>query len=415
MPGELTVKVEETRLVLGEGAVLPAEKIVVDHPDDHEATVASFNAEKFPWVTLWLYPAQDGVLNCDVCNFAPKSTGFGKPPPDFSGIRKLVLFHDNEKVYGLVNFKIKPPAPNPPRPHAEPKRPPEPEPPREVTENVSFSVPLEHFRFLDGAAETTRSVNLPSVPHRIRIDVRIENRFFSPKLNCIRPYLAKAFGGRPVEIQATVRVCGKDASVLKAEAPELKRISSELLSQVRFNYVKDELKRRHGKRMTTAERFFGKLAGAGFAESDTDFLDDIIRAKKVKHSEHIEYLARLHDASQIRLRLIRDPFSFLFYIPGEKGSYFVWETIDGTDATYIWELRPMAYYLDGRRNELKRALDQVEQTLDRIHAAGRNEYLQEEHPDFLRIFHDYTQANGLELWRGKIDLIFTGAELNEEA
>ena len=123
----------------------------------------------------------------------------------------------------------------------------------------------------------------------------------------------------------------------------------------------------------------------------------------MKHSEHIQYLAGLHDASHIRLRLIRDPFSFLFFIPRDKSSFLVWETFDGTDATYIWKLRPLAYYLDGRRNELKQALDKIEQTLDRIHAAGRNEYLREEHPDFIRVFHDYAEANGFEQWIEKID------------
>lgn len=407
------MRVEKDRLVFGEGVVFPIEQILVDHPDDPFAQVTSFNNEQFPWITLWFYPLKNGVLNCDICDFAPKFPKLGKLPTDFSNVRKIVLFHDSAKISELANYALKeavprpspPVMPAPPLPDFLSKPVAWPEPPRKYTQQIKFAAPLERFTFSDGAAEIGWTVRFEKSRGSQHVCFRIENRFFSSKLNCIRPYLAKALGGKPVEVQARVHVCKGKATIEEIKAPALDRISSELLSQVRFNYVKGELKNRSGKRITTARRFFGKLSEAGFDESDADFVADIVRAKNVKHSPQIEYLAGRHDGSQIRLRLIRDPFSFLFFIPGVSGCVFAWETLDGTDATYLWRLMPLAHYLDGNREELKKSLNEVECAIDIIHASGRNDYLKKAPENFRRIFHDYDDENGFEHWQQEIDQV----------
>ncbi len=426
MGKEVTAKVEKNRLVFGDEITVPVDQIFVDHPDDPAAKVTAFNSESFPWITLWFYRVEHGALICDVCNFKPAVPGRGNFPPEISNVwknngmqaqpaskvPKIILFHDSPKVSELVQFEIKKrisdTSPRPaarPKPVAFPEPIPRPQPPKEFTQEVSFTIPLEHIRFADGAVEIKREIYFENLRRRLRLCFRVENRFFSPKLNCIRPYLTKALGGVPVTVNALVRIRNGEAIVEEAKAPALDRISSELLSQVRFNYVKGELKNRSGKRITTARRFFGELAEAGFDESDADFVADIVRAKNVKHSPQIEYLAGRHDGSQIRLRLVRDPFSFLFFIPNESGCFFAWETLDGTDATYIWKLKPLSYYLDNNRDELKKSLNEVERTIDIIHASGRNDYLKTAPENFLRIFHDYEDENGFEHWQQEINRV----------
>lgn len=416
MDKEVTVRVEKDRLVFGENISFPAERVFVDHPDDSHASVESFDPDRFPWITLWLYRVESGVLVCDVSNFKSGRRVFGSLPSDLFGIREVLLFHDNPKVSELANIRLKPkPIPRfAPRPkpvsRSRPSVP--PPPPREFSEQIAFSVPLEHFRFVDGGVELDWNVRLSQLSGQSRVQIHIDNSFFSPKLNCIKPYLSKALEGRRIEVKAVARVKGGNVSVANAQAPQLDRITHELLGQVRYNIVKGELKKGGGLggRITTAQQFFDKVADAGFAESDKDFIADLVRAKNTKHADHIEYLAKRHDPSQVRLRLVREPFSFLFFIPAESGCWFVWETLDGTDATYLWKIGPPSSCSGKNREKLKGRLAGIERILDRIHAAGRNEYLREEHGGFFRIFHDYDEG-GFEKWKQAIDWLLAEGRL----
>jgi len=408
MNREITVKIEGQTLVFGKGVSFPVDQVFVNHPNDPVAKVKSFNGERFPWITLWIHSFKDGMLDCEVSNFSPANTTFSLLPLDFLKIRKISLFHDNPKVSELATLKLNPNAPAPPphpMPHPNPPGPPKQKSLPDFLENISFSAPLERFCFLNGWAEINWSVPLSTPPWQAKIPICIQNHFFSPKLNCIRPYLTRALGGKPIKVQAVVRVCNGAVTIEKAESRDLNRISLELLGEVRFHFLKGELKKWSNKKkcITTADRFFSKISDAGFGDSDVDFMTDIVRAKKTKHSEHIEYLSTLHVADQIRLRLIRAPFSFLFFIPGESKCCFVWETLDGTDATYIWELRPLAYYLNGKRSELKKSLDEVERAIDLIHASGRNDFLNAPHDRFMRVFHDYKNKNGFEKWKEEME------------
>ncbi|MBN2686470.1 MAG: hypothetical protein JXR40_14405 [Pontiellaceae bacterium] len=394
---------------------MPKDRIFVNHPDDSIAEVESFNAEQYPWITLWMHCFNDDVLDCEVCDFCPKSPAFRALNGDISSVRKLSIFYDNPKLSKLAQIKVKRPPPKPPvksQPSPRPTSPTAPsvEPPLEQIETITFSAPPAQFCFHDGYVEVDWKGRLPAARKYVRLCFRIENCFFSPKLNVLRPYLSRCLDQTP-EVRATLRVCGEEVSIEEVEAPALDRISSELMGQVRFTYVKGELKSRCGRRITTAERFFGKLSEAGFAESDADFISDIVRAKNTRHAEHIEYLAGLHDGGRVRLRLIRDPFSFLFFVPGPLNSFFVWETFDGTDATYIWKVKSAAYDQNGHRSELKQAVRQVEQTLDYIHAAGRNQFLGETHDGFVRVFHDYQSENGFEQWKKEIERLVNSREM----
>ncbi|NLX26002.1 MAG: hypothetical protein GXY61_08615 [Lentisphaerae bacterium] len=414
MGREITVKVGTRELIFGEGVALPIDRIFVNHPDDSVAEIERFNAEQYPWITLWMHRFKDGVLDCEVSDFCPKSPAFGALHGDFSSVRKLSIFYDNPKLSKLAQIKVKRPPPEPlvkSRPALRPTPPvfPSVKPPREQIETITFAAPLAQFRFHDGYAEVDWRGHLPAARKYVRLCFRIENCFFSPKLNVLRPYLSRCLDQIP-EVSATLRVCGEKVSIEKVEASALDKISSELLGQVRFNYVKGELKRRNGRRIATAERFFGELSEAGFGESDADFISDIVRAKNTRHAEHIEYLAGLHDGGRVRLRLIRDPFSFLFFVPGSSGSFFIWETFDGTDATYIWKVKSTAYDQNGCRSELKQAVRQVEQTLDYIYAAGRNQFLGETHDGFVRVFHDYQSDDGFEQWKQEVDRLVSGPE-----
>ncbi|VGO22574.1 hypothetical protein [Pontiella sulfatireligans] len=403
---EFILKVEGKKLFFSDCDFLPVEKVVLDHPDDRGMEIESFAFRRFPWIKLWVQRFSDGVLDCDVSDFKP-AAGFGSQAVDLSTVRKMSVFVDKGQVLDFALAKPKPAIPKPappkpcPRPFVPPKPPPKPEP---FDETVCFTVPLDRIRFEEGCATVGWGGRLSLSGRFVRFEASIENSFVSEKLNCIKPYLAKCLGSGEVEIRAAVRGRGDEVEAVEAESAAIASISPGMIGEVRFRYVKGELRkwRRGKRRVTTAARFFERIHEVGFGESDTDFLVDILRARDAKHSAHVEYLAGLHHSNLVRLRLVKDPFSFLCFLPGKSDCFFAWETFEGTDATYLWSFGKPPEYLVSHKQELKRWLGWVETQLDLIHAAGRDEYHQNASPSFRRVFHSYKEAGGFEKWKDEI-------------
>ncbi len=372
--------------------------------------IESLSSERFPWIKVWVQHFENGMLDCDISDFNPSSSGFANQLVDLSMVRKMLLFVDGGKVLEFAKPKPKPSPRRPvslrPRPFPReavvvPMEP--PPPPRAFEEEVRFNVPLEQVRFAEGCAVVKWAGQLPESRRFVRLKVVVKNSFISKKLNCIKSYLAKCIG--KVGFRITVRVCGDEVEVLKAESDAIASISSDVISEVRYHYAKGELRKwnQRKERIVTAEDFFGKIKEAGFGESDEEFIADILRVKKPKHSAHIEYLAERHRSDLVRLRIVKSPFAFLCFLSGRTGGYFVWETLDGTDATYIWKHEASVDYLVSNKLEFKQWLVRVERQIDFIHAAGRNEYLQGKHKNFTRIIHNYQDEDGFVKWKNKIE------------
>lgn len=245
-------------------------------------------------------------------------------------------------------------------------------------------------------------------PPSIR-DVRSAERFdqnlLSKKLNCIKPYLGKILGSEEITVHASIRVTKENIKVPQATSPTLDLISEKIISEVRYRYVKGTLRKwkKRNKHITTADPFFEEIKESGFGDSDENFVTDLLRATDKKHSDQIHYLLKHPRADLIRLRLIKEPFSFLFFLTGKSGSYFIWEMLDGTDASYIWKIGKPLSYLTNHRSEFKQWLRWAEDHLDYIHSVGRNEYLKENPDHFTRIFHDYKNPDGFNVWKNGIN------------
>jgi len=166
---------------------------------------------------------------------------------------------------------------------------------------------------------------------------------------------------------------------------------------------------RRKERIVTAEGFFGEIKEAGFGESDGEFIADILRVKMPKHSAHIEYLAAHHRSDLVRLRIVKSPFAFLCFLSGRAGGFFVWETLDGTDATYVWQHEKPLEYLVAHKPEFKRWLAWVEGQIDLIHAAGRDDYWKSAPERFTRIIHNYRDDDGFVQWKEELEKLLEGS------
>jgi hypothetical protein len=82
---------------------------------------------------------------------------------------------------------------------------------------------------------------------------------------------------------------------------------------------------------------------------------------------------------------------------GDGKYHLVWETLDSNEATYIW-------HINKTKEELRLAIVMLEDILLEIRNTGKQDYLKKEHPNFSRIFHEYSDPKkGFILWKGQLE------------
>jgi len=117
----------------------------------------------------------------------------------------------------------------------------------------------------------------------------------------------------------------------------------------------------------------------------------------LQHYLHLKHLSAKHETSILKLRFVLQPFSFLFLLSGESKYHVIWETLDSEEATYIW-------HTDKSRDALRSTLNQIEEIITGIKKSGRQDYLKQDHPNFSRIWHDYSNLKkGFITWKSILE------------
>jgi hypothetical protein len=138
------------------------------------------------------------------------------------------------------------------------------------------------------------------------------------------------------------------------------------------------------------------IAGKIF-KSEQDLIDDMLSIKDSKHYLHLKYLSSQHLSSVLKIRFIHSPFSFLFLLSGDKQYHLVWETLNSEEATYIW-------HFEKSIDALRKGLNEIEITLNEIKANSKQDYLRQEHENFSRVIHDYSDVkSGFTAWKGMLE------------
>lgn len=116
--------------------------------------------------------------------------------------------------------------------------------------------------------------------------------------------------------------------------------------------------------------------------------------KDSKHYHHLKFLIAQHLSSVLKIRFVLQPFSFLFLLQGDKKYHIVWETLNSEESTYVW-------HFEKTMDALRKWLSEIEGVLNEIKNTGKEDYLNEDHPNFSRIMHDYSAAQkGFVVWKG---------------
>lgn len=69
-----------------------------------------------------------------------------------------------------------------------------------------------------------------------------------------------------------------------------------------------------------------------------ELLNDILKNKQYKHSQHIQYLEDRHESKVMKIRFVLSPYSFVFLLSGEQNYFVILETLHTEEATYIWNI-----------------------------------------------------------------------------
>lgn len=262
----------------------------------------------------------------------------------------------------------------------------------------TIKVPFSRINFLYG------SVSFPLFIEELcqNLMFQIENADIRPEFEAIREYFTKALKKKLISVEVTVRYTDTSIISKTARSEDISSINESLIDSVRFQFVKKQIFKPKGAELINhVQTFDGLLQQASSAKvlfsTEQVLLDAILNVKKCKHYHHLKYLASRHESFILKLRFVLQPFSFLFLLSGEKRYHIVWETLDTEEATYIWEA-------EKSREALRVTLNQIEEIITGIRKDGRQEYLKQDHPNFSRILHDYSDPKkGFISWKGTLD------------
>lgn len=222
----------------------------------------------------------------------------------------------------------------------------------EITErqlSLKVKYPIEKLIFNKGNV----SFSLKAVDLNKTIEVNINNDFITATHDSIKPYFRNIL--KTTEINVTVSIeysersmpgtyPQKEITKIESKSEEIDRITPDLIEKVKLFYLDS----RKGKIIASEHSLLNKedylklyeqeLDIKDLFDSDISLFKALIEVTNTKHHQHLLFLSKMHEFETMRLRFIPKPISFMFLLKGIKNHYFIWETSDTKEATYIWSI-----------------------------------------------------------------------------
>jgi hypothetical protein len=265
-----------------------------------------------------------------------------------------------------------------------------------------FTVPIKHLHFHFGGItckklvkELNKSVSLTIINYDIR-----------EEFDAVKEYFANALGTSQVDIQVRISLAGDVINKIETTSPQLQSINQNLIETVRFQYVKEAVKKKakieSENSLLTMEEFFEtlsekKVKSSAFYNDEKELAEDLLQISETKHYNHLRYLSGKHAYHLMRLRFVLKPFSFLFLLEGREQYYLVWETLDTEEATYLWPVEKDV-------SLLKLTLKKVEEIIHLIKVQGKSAYISASAENYRRVFHQYKDGvKGFIKWKDELE------------
>jgi superfamily II DNA or RNA helicase len=262
-----------------------------------------------------------------------------------------------------------------------------------LTIEKKIKVSIEELDFHYG------SVGLKYLVNEINttLEFQVENIEIRPEFEALKPYFIKTLKSKNITVEIFAEFeNGKLVSQL-ALSTDIDHINKEVVEGVKCQFLnKGLLKQLNPKKknILTSDELQEQNKIYSNAE---ELLNEILKNKQYKHSQHIQYLADKHESQVMKIRFVLNPFSFVFLLSGEQNYFVVLETLDTEEATYIWNTPK-------NKSSLIEDVKQIDNQLNIIREKGRQAFLENSPDNFTRVIHDYSDnKKGFIIWKSALE------------
>ena len=264
-----------------------------------------------------------------------------------------------------------------------------------ITIEKKIKVAIEELEFHYGSVAFKYSV----IEMNTELQFQVENNEIRPEFEVLKPYFIKTLKSKSVAVELFAEFeNGKLVSQL-ALSTDIDRINKEVVEGVKFQFLNKGLLKQYSPKnqnILTSDELQDQEKIYSNAE---ELLNEILKNKNYKHSQHIQYLADRHENQVMKIRFVLSPFSFVFLLAGEQSYFVVLETLDTEEATYIW-------HSPKNKSSLIDEVKQIDNQLSSIREKGRQTFLENSPENFARIMHDYSDnKKGFIIWKSALEEI----------
>jgi len=257
-------------------------------------------------------------------------------------------------------------------------------------------IPFENLEFRYGSFAF--KYNITEI--NTELEFEIENLEIRPEFEVLKDYFFKAVKIKTISISIYAEFeNGKVISQL-AESNDLTKITSELIESVKFQFITKTFLSKPN--LVNQENLLNiqqlqNQNNFNLYDSGDELLNDFLKNQNYKHQTHLQYLAKHHERTVLKIRFVLNPFSFVFLLAGKKGFHIVLETLNTEEATYIW-------HFDKDRQFIPDILKQIDNYLNIIRNNGRQAFIENPPNNFSKVLHDYsTDKKGFIIWKNLIE------------
>lgn len=259
-----------------------------------------------------------------------------------------------------------------------------------------IKIPFEKLEFRYGSIAFKYNVS----EIKIELEFDIENLEIRPEFEVLKDYFSKSL--KIKNITAVIHAEFENGKLISqlALSNDLEKITQKLIEGVKFKFI---AKTFLGKANTIDQENLLDInqlqneSNVKLYDSGDELLNDFLQNQNYKHQTHLQYLAKYHERTILKIRFVLNPFSFVFLLAGKTGFHIVLETLNTEEATYIW-------HFGKDRQFIPDILKQIDNYLNTIRNSGRQAFIENPPDNFSKVLHDYsTDRKGFIIWKNLIE------------
>ena len=263
----------------------------------------------------------------------------------------------------------------------------------------TFFVDFKHLKFVEGGVVFNKWFWQISES----LDLKIDNMYIQKEFDSIKNYFQNALGIQEIKVEIKAENQNKFPSVkdMIITSGDIERINKSLIDTIRLSFIKKIVRNKSlSKSAFTVDKLFelvpNELKTNAFYKDDRELLEDILSIEDKKHYNHLKYLSSKQSTS-FKIHYLFKPYSFIFFLEGEENNYFVWETLDTKEATYVWQI-------DKNLTALRDNFKKIEDIIGSLRLGEKIKYVNSTNDLVERINHLYSEADkGYPKWRFQLD------------